>query len=81
MLKTFKEAGEQNSRNHSYQFWIQDNQPKIIYTEAFVGQKPEYIHTTCNAGIVEKAEEYIIGVPEIIIRANHADLLRLNFCL
>ena len=38
MLKIFKEAGEQNSRNDSYQFWIQDNQPKIIYTEAFGAQ-------------------------------------------
>ena len=28
MLRIFKEAGEQNSRNDSYQFWRQDNQPK-----------------------------------------------------
>ena len=32
MLKIFKEAGEKNSRNTDYQFWQQDNQPKVIYT-------------------------------------------------
>ena len=35
MLKIFKEAGEKNSRNSGYQFWQQDNQPKVIYTPAF----------------------------------------------
>jgi REP element-mobilizing transposase RayT len=44
MLKIFKDAGEENSRNDSYQFWGQDNQPKVIYTEAFAAQKLEYIH-------------------------------------
>ena len=54
MLKIFKEAGEKNSRNSDYQFWQQDNQPKIIYTPEFAGQKLEYIHTNpVDAGIVE----------------------------
>ena len=35
MLKIFKETGEKNSRNSDYQFWQQDNQPKIIYTQEF----------------------------------------------
>ena len=43
MLKIFKEAGEKNSRNSEYQFWQQDNQPKIIYTPEFAAQKLEYI--------------------------------------
>ena len=30
MIKIFKEAGEMNSRNSSYQFWKQANEPKII---------------------------------------------------
>ncbi len=31
MIKIFKESGELNSRNSSYQSWKQDNEPKIIY--------------------------------------------------
>jgi len=58
--KFFKEVGEKNSRNRNYQFWQQDNQPKIIYTPHFAEQKLEYIHNNpVEAGIVEKAEEYI----------------------
>ena len=44
MLRIFKEAGDKNSRNVNYQFWQQDNQPKIIYTQEFAAQKLEYIH-------------------------------------
>ncbi len=35
MLEIFKKAGASNSRNMNYQFWQQDNQPKIIYTPDF----------------------------------------------
>src|SRR5436190_18381370 len=38
MLRIFKEAGDKNSRNVNYQFWQQDNQPKIIYTPEFAAQ-------------------------------------------
>ena len=70
-----------NSRNDFYQFWIQDNQPKVIYTEAFAAQKLEYIHNNpVDAGIVKKQRNILIAVPEIIIMANNAGLLRSNFC-
>ncbi len=60
MIKIFKEAGEIKSRNKDYQFWQQDNQPKEIFTKQFALQKLEYIHNNpAEAGIVEKAEEYI----------------------
>ena len=60
MIQIFKEAGELNSRNTNYQFWQQDNQPKEIFTPQFAAQKLEYIHNNpVEAGIVEKAEEYI----------------------
>ena len=73
MLKIFKEAGENNSRNVSYQFWQQDNQPKIIYTPNFGRQKLEYIHNNpVDAGIVEKAENTFIAVPGIIIMGSNA---------
>ena len=60
MIKIFKDAEENNSRNTNYQFWQQDNQPKIIYSPQFAVRKLEYIHNNpVEAGIVEKAEEYI----------------------
>lgn len=60
MINIFKEAGEKNSRNSKYQFWQQDNQTKIIYTPEFAIQKLEYIHNNpVEAGLVEKAEEYL----------------------
>lgn len=59
MLEIFKKAGEENSRNSEYQFWRQDNQPKELYSPAFVFQKLNYIHNNpVEAGIVDKPEDY-----------------------
>ena len=82
MLKIFKEAGEQNSRNDSCQFWIQDNQPKIIYSEAFAAQKPEYIHNNpVEAGIVEKSEEYIYSSARDYYYGKQCGLIKIEFLL
>ena len=82
MLKIFKEAGEQNSRNDSYQFWIQYNQPKIIYSEAFAAQKPEYIHNNpVEAGIVEKSEEYIYSSARDYYYGKQCGLIKIEFLL
>ena len=35
MLKIFRQAGEDNSRNNEYQFWRQDNRPEELYSPAF----------------------------------------------
>ena len=60
MIEMFNAEGEKNTRNKEYQFWRQDNQPKKCYSEAFSQQKLEYIHNNpVEAGIVDKAEEYI----------------------
>jgi putative transposase len=60
MLNIFREAGEQNSRNTTYQFWRQDNHPIQLITAPFINQKLEYIHNNpVAAGIVDKAEEYL----------------------
>jgi REP element-mobilizing transposase RayT len=60
MLKIFKTAGEQNSRNKNYQFWRQDNRPQELYSSAFVFQKMSYIHNNpVEAGIVDKPHEYL----------------------
>jgi REP element-mobilizing transposase RayT len=60
MLWIFKKAGNRNPNNRNYQFWRQDNHPEELFSEKFTDQKLEYIHNNpVNAGIVDKAEEYI----------------------
>jgi hypothetical protein len=60
MLKLFKEEGSKNSRNTSYQFWRQDNQPQELYSPAFLFQKINYIHNNpVETGIVERPEDYL----------------------
>jgi len=60
MLRIFREQGEKNSRNKTYQFWRQDNQPKELYSSAFIVQKINYIHNNpVEAGIVERPEHYL----------------------
>jgi putative transposase len=60
MLEIFLKAGTENSHNKVYQFWRQDNQPKELITEGFARQKLDYIHNNpVEAGIVEKAEDYL----------------------
>ena len=60
MLSLFAQAGTENSRNKTYQFWRQDNQPKELFTDSFCRQKIDYIHNNpVVAGIVDKAKEYL----------------------
>ena len=60
MLNIFELAGQQNSRNKTYQFWQQDNQPKELYSQNFAQQKMAYIHNNpVVAGIVDKPEDYL----------------------
>lgn len=80
MLKIFKEAGMINSRNSNYQFWRQENEPKIIYTPEFGKQKLEYIHNNpVEAGIVEKAEEYIYSSARDYYYGKHCGLIKIEF--
>ncbi len=82
MLKLFKEAGELNSRNTNFQFWKQDNEPKVIYTPDFAKQKLEYIHNNpADAGIVEKAEEYIYSSARDYYYGKQCGLLKVGFLL
>jgi len=39
MLRIFLEQGTKNSRNKTYQFWRQDNQPQELYSPKFFFQK------------------------------------------
>ncbi len=62
MLWIFKKAGEKNSRNNHYQFWQQDNHPVWLESVAFTIEKLNYLHNNpVRAGIVEKAEEYMLS--------------------
>jgi REP element-mobilizing transposase RayT len=82
MLPIFKKAGESNSRNTNYQFWQQDNQPKIIYTPDFGRQKLEYIHNNpVEAGIVEKAEEYCYSSARDYYYGKDCGLLKVEFLM
>lgn len=60
MLEIFAKHGQQNSRNSSFQFRGQDNQPKEVFSEKFTMQKLNYIHNNPIAeGIVIRAENYV----------------------
>src|SRR5256885_13705564 len=60
MLKIFREHGECNSRNKTFQFWRQDNQPQELYSQKFFFQKLNYLHNNpVVAAIVEKSEYYL----------------------
>jgi REP element-mobilizing transposase RayT len=62
MIWIFKKAGEKNSRNKEYQFWQQDNHPIQLETVEFTLDKLNYMHNNpVKAGIVEKAEEYLLS--------------------
>jgi putative transposase len=79
MPQIFKKAGEANSRNTNYQFWRQDNQPKELYSEKFTNQKLEYIHNNpVEAGIVEKAEEYLYSSARDYYYGKNCGLLKLE---
>ena len=59
MLDIFTRMGESNSRNMRYQFWRQDNQPKVLFSQKFTQQKLDYVHNNpVEAGIVERAADY-----------------------
>jgi REP element-mobilizing transposase RayT len=80
MLEIFKKEGAANSRNVTYQFWRQDNQPKELFSSNFTNQKLEYIHNNpVEAGIVEKAEEYIYSSARDYYEGKSVGLLEIEF--
>jgi len=80
MLKIFNEQGQGNSRNKNYQFWRQDNQPKELYSPAFVFQKLNYIHNNpVVAGIVERPEHYLYSSAKDYFYTRKCGLLDVAF--
>jgi REP element-mobilizing transposase RayT len=80
MLRIFSEEGAKNSRNKEYQFWRQDNQPMELYSGAFTFQKLNYVHLNpVEAGIVDKAEEYLYSSARDYFFGRKCGLLTLDF--
>jgi putative transposase len=80
MMGIFRKAGAENSRNTSYQFWRQDNQPKELFSSGFTEQKLNYIHNNpVEAGIVEKAEEYLYSSAKDYYVGKNVGLLKIEF--
>jgi putative transposase len=80
MLSIFKQQEEKNSRNSEYQFWRQDNQPKECYSPEFSVQKLNYIHNNpVEAGIVEKAQDYLYNSARSYQQGNKDQLLEVEF--
>ena len=62
MLWIFKSVGASNSRNNTYQFCQQDNQPILLETPDFTLVKLQYIHNNpVKAGLVEKPEDHLLS--------------------
>ncbi|MBP6390571.1 MAG: transposase [Flavobacteriales bacterium] len=60
LLKTFREAGEQNSNNTTYQVWQQNNQPLQLERTEEVERVTEYIRQNpVKEGFVAEAEDYL----------------------
>lgn len=80
MLHIFAESGVANSRNSNFQFWRQDNHPKELFGQDFTDQKLEYVHNNpVEAGIVEKAEEYIYSSARDYYEGKNVGLLEIEF--
>jgi len=80
MLEIFTKAGTANSRNSGFQFWQQDNQPKELFSEKFTNQKLDYIHNNpVEAGIVEKAEDYLYSSARDYFYGKQCGLLEIDF--
>ena len=60
MLWLFKDQGQQNSNNTTYQFWQQENHPVELSDNAMIDQRLNYLHQNpVRAGLCYPAEAYI----------------------
>ena len=80
MLQLFRREGEKNSRNKTYQFWRQDNQPQELYSSSFIFQKINYTHNNpVEAGIVDRAEHYLYSSARDYYHGKKCGLLDVAF--
>jgi len=60
LLMLFKKAAQKHKRNSQYQVFTHENHAVHLYSDKFIDQKLEYIHSNpVRAGIVKEPEDYI----------------------
>ncbi len=60
LLKMFKWHGENNVLNKNYQVWQNFNSPTLLYNNAIIDQKVDYIRMNpVKAGFVLRPEDYV----------------------
>ena len=60
MLQLMRQAGENNSNNTTFQFWVQHNKPIELANNAIMDQKLAYIHNNpVAAGFVDQEEAWL----------------------
>ena len=80
LLELLSKAGKENSKNKMYQLWRNDNHPFELFKEAATYQKLAYIHNNpVEAGLVEKAEEYVYSSARDYYKGESVGLLEVSF--
>ena len=70
MLNIFSFQAKKHKRNTDYQVWQQNNYPEEIYSNKFIKQKVNYIHSNpVRNGIVDNPEDYLYSSAR-----NYADM-------
>ncbi|WP_064967123.1 REP-associated tyrosine transposase [Tenacibaculum ovolyticum] len=60
LLLVMKKSATQNSKQQNYQLWRNDNHPIVLYSNAVIQQKINYIHQNpVEAGLVFNPEDYV----------------------
>ena len=60
LLSIFSESASNHTRNSNYQVWTHENHAEILYSNAFIDEKLNYIHQNpVRAGLVSCAEHYL----------------------
>lgn len=60
MLSEFEFAAKKHKRNEKFQVWTHENHPIILYSNALIQQRINYIHDNpVSSGIVANQEDYL----------------------
>jgi putative transposase len=60
LLMIFRFAARAHQRNNEYQVWTHENHAEVIFSNAFIEQKIQYIHQNpVRNGIVINSEDYL----------------------
>jgi len=60
LLQVMKQSAKENSKKQNYQLWRNDNHPIVLYSNAVIEQKINYIHQNpVVSGLVFHPEDYV----------------------